>query len=63
VPEFLADAESPLVARIRAKYQTSPEAVEAYLQRGKTMPVWLWAVLGGGCLLAIVLLIIILVAS
>lgn len=63
VPEFLADAESPLVARIRAKYQTSPEAVEAYLQRGKTMPVWLWAVLGGGCLLAVLLLIIILVAS
>lgn len=63
VPEFLVEAESPLVARIRAKYQASPAEVEAYLKRGKGMPMWLWAVLGGGCLLVLVLLIILLLVS
>ncbi len=61
VPKFLVEAESPLVARIRAKYQASPEEVQAYLKHGKDMPMWLWAVLGGGGLLALFLLVVVVV--
>ena len=53
VADFLSGVQGPAVARLRAKAHVSPEQVEAYRrQPGQSLPVWIWFVLGGGCLLA-----------
>jgi serine/threonine protein kinase len=63
IPAFLAQAESPIVTRMRSKYQASPGDLDAYFNRRKGIPAWLWAVIGGGCFLALILLLILLLRA
>jgi eukaryotic-like serine/threonine-protein kinase len=55
---FLAGAESPAVSRLRAKAHLTMQDVETYRQREKTLPIWVWVVLGGSCLLTLILSVI-----
>ncbi len=55
-PARLIDSgESPVVARIRAKAHVSPQQIERYRRRANALPVWIWIVLGAGCVLSLVL--------
>ena len=53
--DFLAGAESPAVSRLRAQAHLTTQDVETYRQREKTLPIWVWVVLGGCCLLTLIL--------
>lgn len=54
--------EDPIVARIRARASLTPEQIEAYKARRQQQPVWLWASIGGGLVLALILLILLLLS-
>ena len=58
VADFLPVAESPAVSRLRAQAQLTPKDVEAYRRRRKKLPIWIWLVLGGCCLLTVILSLI-----
>jgi serine/threonine-protein kinase len=60
---FLAQDDSPALARFRSRYQLSSEQVEAYRARRKGPPVWVWAAIGVGGLLALALLVILVVGG
>ena len=51
------DAPSAL-ARVRGRKPLSPEEIEAYRSRRKGTPVWLWATLGVGTVVVMILLIV-----
>jgi serine/threonine protein kinase len=53
--EFLVGAESPAVARLRAQARLAGKDLETRRRRGKTLPIWVWVVLGGSCLLTLIL--------
>ena len=55
---FLTSAQSPAVTRIRAQARLTMQDVETYRRRKKTLPIWVWVVLGGSCLLTLVLALI-----
>jgi len=61
VLDVIARGESPAVARLRAKHQMSAEEAKAYRSRAEQTPLWVWIVVGGGTLLALVLLVVFLV--
>jgi serine/threonine-protein kinase len=67
--ELLAELEPSQPTGFPADLPAPPDAIQAYLQRSRahkhnqSPPLWLWAVLGGGCLLALLLLIILLLVS
>ena len=56
--DFLAGAESPAVSRLRAQSPLSTEDAQTQLQREKTLPIWVWVVLAGCCLLTLILALI-----
>jgi hypothetical protein len=53
-------SEDPMVARIRSRASLTPEQIEAYKARRNQQPVWLWASIGGGMVIAVILLIVLL---
>lgn len=55
--------QSPAVARLRARARLSAEQIEAYRHRRQRTPLWLWLVIAGGLLIALVLLIILAVGG
>ena len=63
LPEFFVQVDSPALARLRSKHQLTPEQIEAYQKRRKGTPIWVWAVVGGGTLLALILLAIFLISG
>ena len=56
--DFLAGAESPAVSRLRAQAHLTTQDLETYREREKTLPIWVWGVLGGCCLLTLILSLI-----
>lgn len=63
-PGFGIQAEqSPALARLRARNPLSREEIEAYRKRRKGTPIWLWATIGAGALVVIILLIILALGS
>ena len=61
---FAIQAEpSPALARLRARNPLSREEIEAYRKRRKGTPIWLWATIGAGALVVIILLIILALGS
>ncbi len=54
--------EDPTVARIRGRAALTPEQIEAYKTRQQQQPVWLWAMIGGGLVFALILLIVLLMS-
>ena len=56
--DFLSEASSPLTTRSRPRAQLTPEQIESYRSRRKAVPPWLWAAIGAGCLLIVLLLIV-----
>lgn len=61
LPPFVAQFESPVIARLHAQYQSKPVDLESYLRRRKGPPLWLWGVVAGGCLVAAILAMIVLI--
>jgi len=58
-PFVIDPADDPFVARLKARNPKTEEEIHAYRARRKDdVPVWIWLVIGGGLLLALVLLII-----
>ena len=53
--DFLAGTESPAVSRLRAQARLTTQDVQSYRRRGKPLPIWVWLVLGGCCLLTLIL--------
>ncbi|MDZ7615812.1 MAG: serine/threonine-protein kinase [Patescibacteria group bacterium] len=61
VGEFVFQVnEDPMVARIRSRAALTPEQVEAYQARRNQQPVWLWASIGVGAALVVILFIVLL---
>ena len=59
--DFVLDTgEPPALARLRSRHHVTAEQLR---DRRNDTPIWLWAVIGGGCVLALVLLIILLVSG
>jgi len=64
LPEFHIETDvSPAVARLRARTPLTPEEIEAYRSRQKSFPMWLWGVIGGGAVIALILLAILILRS
>jgi len=58
-PFVVQPGENPYLDRLKARSRMTDEEREAYNQRRKEeVPPWIWAVIGGGLLLALVLLIV-----
>ncbi len=55
--DFLTQDSSPMVARLRSRYPMTKEQIEAYRAHGKDTPIWLWAVIGAGCVIVLILLV------
>ncbi|NQU25914.1 MAG: protein kinase [Candidatus Nealsonbacteria bacterium] len=53
---------SPAVARIRARNPMTGDQIQAYRHRRKGTPIWLWAGIAAGALLAVVLAIVAMVS-
>jgi serine/threonine protein kinase len=51
----------PALARLRARQPLSREQIEAYRGRRRRTPMWLWATIGAGVVMALILLIALLV--
>ena len=60
--DFMAGAESPAVSRLRAQAHLTPQDVETYRQQEKSLPIWVWGVLGGCCLLTLILSLILILS-
>jgi len=63
VPEFLARNDSPVLDRIRAQHPMTSEEIEAYRRRRKGNPIWVWAVIGVGCVVALILAVVVLTSG
>ncbi|HUT13805.1 MAG TPA: serine/threonine-protein kinase [Thermoguttaceae bacterium] len=64
LPAFHIETDvSPAVARLRARTPLTPEEIEAYRSRRKSIPTWLWGVLGAGGVIALILLGILILRS
>ncbi len=63
VPEFLAEVESPALARLRSRHPLTQEQLDAYRMRRRGAPVWVWAAIGAGAVLALILLVVLLVSG
>jgi len=63
VADFLAELEQATVSPLGSPPQMMPAEIQAYLNRRKGVPGWLWAFLGAASLLAFVLLVILLLIA
>lgn len=61
--DFIAQVESPVVARLKARHQMTADEINAYRTRRQDVPVWVWVVIGAGSLLALILLVAFLVSG
>jgi hypothetical protein len=59
--DYLITAPVSTAARLGASAPVTPEAIEAYKNRAKGPPRWLWYVLFGGFGLAMLLFILVLI--
>jgi serine/threonine-protein kinase len=63
VPEFLIQAESPAIERLKTGRTTTREEYEAYRLKRKQTPIWVWSIIAGGGVLAVILLLLVLLAG
>ena len=61
--DFLAQEESPVVARLRARHRVTAGQAEAYHPHPKSTPLWVWITIAAGSLLALILLVIFLLSG
>ena len=61
LPEFMIRTESPVLDRIRISQPLSDGQIEAYRNRAKGAPAWVWAIIGAGCIVVLILLVALLV--
>ena len=58
VLERIGRDDSPAVARLRARHRVKPDQIQAYRSRQKGTPVWVWALIGAGGVLTLILLVL-----
>ncbi|MHC4400152.1 MAG: serine/threonine-protein kinase [Planctomycetota bacterium] len=58
--DFLPEADSPAMERVRSRYRSPGQPAHSYGHRRQEIPIWVWGVLGAGTVLALVLLVILL---
>lgn len=58
---FLSQETPTLLTRSRTQTPLTPDEIESYRQRRGGVPPWLWAAIGAGCLLTLILLVVLLV--
>jgi len=54
-PEFHIQSDSPALARVRSIRRTTADQVEQ--GRRRPAPLWLWAIIGAGCVMALILVL------
>ncbi len=58
--DVIARDTSPMVARVRSRHQMTKEQIANYQSREKDTPIWLWALIGAGFVIVLLLLMAVL---
>ena len=61
-PQFVIHVESPAVERLKTGRTMTREEYEAYRLKRKQVPIWVWGLIGGGSVLAVILFILLLLS-